>query len=328
VGTGNGASLVGILPLLAAGFIFNVIFYTTRFRLSKADGQRLFFACVIAGFGIGSVTFVACAALRGLVPSGSIVRSVMDWFHTSIPIPYGLTFVATIVLAVAAGHLANCILWLRKKIKAPEDSRRVSVWAYWRSMSEHVTALDELIRRAVSDDSLVLVCLKSRKVYCGSISGIRGTHESAAAHIQIVPSFSITRDKDLLNFNAETRTDYKAYSLKRAFDRQVTLSGEIQDFAKLVCIIRKDVDRLDDGGETKESVVSGLKNHARRCIAERKALRRSMAPYGTPETFDISQWVKVIPVSEIESTSLYRDDDYSKWFSSGGADAMPLDTET
>jgi len=252
---------------------------------------------------------------------------MMDWFHASIPVPYGLTFVATIILAVFAGHLANGVLWIRKRIKTPEDRRRVSVWAYWRSMSEHVTALDELIRRAVSDDSLVLLCLKSRKVYCGSISGIRGTHESAAAHIQIVPSFSITRDKDSLSFNAGTKTDYKAYSLKRAFDRQVTLGGEIREFAKVIRIVRGDGAPGNDERQRRYSVLSGLKRHARKLIAERKALRRSLAYYGTPQTFDVSQWVKVIPVSEIESASLYRDDDYDKWFSNGPVEGVPLDTE-
>lgn len=238
MGSGNSASLLGILPLLVAGFIFNVVFYTTRFWLSKSDGQRLFFSCAIAGFTIGGVAFFACAALRGLVPSGSTVRSMMEWFHASIPVPHGLTFIATIILALLAGYIGNGVLWLHKKITVPEDRRRVGVWAYWRSMSEHVTALD----------------------------------------------------------------------------------GEIRDFARLVQTIRRDLDPLDEDRQTKYSVLSGLKSHAHKLMAERKALRQSLDPYRIPQLFDISQWVKVIPVNEIESASLYRDDDYDKWFSRGAAE--------
>ncbi|WP_139382675.1 DUF6338 family protein [Luteibacter sp. 22Crub2.1] len=313
MGTSSGASLVGILPLLAAGFIFNSIFYRTRFRLARADGQRLFFSCVIAGFSIGCIAFAIAASLRRHLPSEGRFRELMDWFHQAIPVPYSMTFLGAIMLAAFFGHAANGYLWWRKRLKAPADSRRVSVWTYWREMSEHVTALDELVRRAVSDDSLVMICLKSRKVYCGLISGIRGVHESAMVHIQLIPAFSITRDKDSLKFLPETRTEYRAFSLKRAFDRKASLDSEIRDIARLVRVLR--AVRSMSEASPDEPTIAGVKNYGRQLIRERTDLVENLARYGALQSFDATEWLKVIPASEIESASLYKDGDFDRWFS-------------
>ena len=116
--------------------------------------------------------------------------------------------------------------------------------------------------------------------------------------------------------------------MKRTFDRQATLDGEVRDLARVVRIIRNDLGSISDDQSTKSVVLSGLKLHAKLLIAERKALRRSLSMYGTPMIFDVSQWLKVIPVSEIESASLYFDDDYDKWFSNGSQDNAPVDSES
>jgi len=187
------------------------------------------------------------------------------------------------------------------------------VWTYWREMSEHVTALDELVRRAVSDDSLVMICLKSRKVYCGLISGIRGVHESAMVHIQLIPAFSITRDKDSLKFLPETRTEYRAFSLKRAFDRKASLDSEIRDIARLVRVLR--AVRSMSEASPDEPTIAGVKSYGRQLIRERTDLVENLARYGALQSFDATEWLKVIPASEIESASLYKDGDFDRWFS-------------
>ena len=319
MGAGSGASIIGILPLLAAGFIFSQIFYITRFMLAKADGQRLFFMCVIFGFSIGAVVFIVCAAIRSWLRGIDWLRDSMDWFHNVIPVPHGLTYLAAILTALALGYLANGVLVVLKKIKFPNDPRRVSVWAYWRSMSEHVTALDDLIRRAIASGSLVMICLKSRKVYCGIVAGVRGVHESAVVHIQIIPAFSITRDKDSLRFLPDTRTEYRAYILKNVFDRKVTLDGQIRNLAKLVLVLRKDESGPLADPLVKRAFMRSIRGQAGELIGDRKALTKLLCLYGARDSFDLTAWMKVIPSSEIESASLYHDDDYDKWFVSGEA---------
>ena len=183
-------------------------------------------------------------------------------------------------------------------------------------MQEHITALDELLRQAVLADSLVLLCLKSRKVYCGVISEIRGNHESAIAHVQIIPAFSIARNKDTLQFEKSTKTEYRAYHLKLAFERIRTLNAMIRDATILMRIFKVSFSRstISDSNASKE-VLRPLRQIIRKLITERKQLRRTLEPYGSPESFNIDEWVKVIPVTEIESASLYKDEDYDKWFS-------------
>lgn len=215
-------------------------------------------------------------------------------------------------------------------------------------MSEHVTAFDELLRRAVFEDALVLLCLKSRKVYCGVVSDITGKHQSAIAHVQLIPTFSITRDKDLLSFLPETRTEYRAFGLKRAFDRKSTLDRLIRSFvqvyktvadsekqalgsrggvhkrvADLVHSQLMDIARtilrpfgfrpvLNEDRDFKEE----LKTHVKDLLSERRQLRDLLLPYLQGGRFDVSVWAKVIPVTEIESASLYKAGSYEKWFAS------------
>jgi len=244
----------------------------------------------------------------------------MDWMHVSIPVPYGLTFIATIILAVASGHAGNLYLKLRKLIKAPKDGRRVSVWAFWRCMPEYITALDELLRQAVLNDSLVLLCLKSRKVYCGIVSEIKGNHESAIAHVQIIPAFSITRNKDTLQFEQGTKTEYKAYHLKRAFERLETLNSMIDDTGKLIEIVkRRFVSAGQRNNASEQSLLYQFDQTIKQLMKERKHVEENLRPYSDESGLDIGAWVKVIPVTEIESASLYKDEDYNKWFS----DAKP-----
>jgi len=318
VGEGGNESLVGILPLLAAGFIFNNIYYATKFRLSKADGQRLFFSCVIAGFAIGVAAFAACFALRTLISVDSFPRRALDWTHRSIPVPYGLTFIATMLLAYVLGHLGNLYLWFRKIRKAPGDKRRVSVWIYWRTMPEYITALDELFSRALREDSLVLICLKSRKVYCGLITETRGDHDSAVAHVQFLPSFSITRDTDTLLFDWDTKTEYKAYSLKRAAERKRSIEAEIRNTNEMIDTIQRLAAASSSTSESPYlSLVEPLRLRITTHNQERAKLDQVLSPYSHNGKFSVNEWVKVIPVTEIESVSIYKDDDHAKWFNHG-----------
>lgn len=308
-------SLIGILPLLAAGYIFNAIWYYTRFRLSKADGQRLFFACAISGMLIGAIAFPVCSLVRehlDLVPrnSGNELLQVARWIQASIPFPYVTTYLVAMGIAVVAGHLFNIYLFFRKTFKSPGDSRRVSVWAYWRCMPESISALDKLIRRAVMHDSLVLLCLKSRKVYCGVVSEVRGTQEATASYINIIPAFSIARNKDTLQFEWSSKTEYKAYSLKRAIDRKRSLDAEIsraQDLARAVELAARGRGFIID-----EAATEAIWQPVRALKADREALERKLAE--VDGDIDLSEWTKVIPVTELESLSLYKNEDHAKWF--------------
>jgi hypothetical protein len=57
-----------------------------------------------------------------------------------------------------------------------------------------------------------------------------------------------------------------------------------------------------------------LKDSARGLIRERRVIRRLLAQFGVDGRFDVTEWVKVIPIAEVESASLYKDDDADRWF--------------
>ncbi|MGN6227467.1 MAG: hypothetical protein ACTHNM_08535 [Dyella sp.] len=304
-------SLIGILPLILAGYLFNSIYYTKKFRLSKADGQRYFFACATTGLVIGALAFsvgyfIKTHFVEGHKSDEILVRTVV-YVHHAIPFPYGVTYVFALAMAYIMGHLGNGYLWVRKKYKARDDERRVSVWCYWRCMPEYITGLDVLLRRAISSDSLILLCLKSRKVYCGTISEVRGDHESSAAYLQIIPFFSITRDKDSLQFDWKTKTEYKAYSLKKALERQRSIKSALESAKALA----KDVQKLVS--ESLGNLSFDFSAPVEELEQEQTLLEQELNILEGAD-IDLSEWVKVIPITELESISLYKDEDYAKWF--------------
>ncbi len=309
MGAGVGTSLLGILPLLAAGFVFNSIFLITQFRLSRADGQRLFFSCAITGLIIGTIAFLVCHLIRSALPSTSWPRAALDWMHSSIPLPFAMSFAATFIIAILFGHVANLFLFAYKILRA-KDKTPVKLWAYWQCMQEHISALDELLRRAIYDDSLVLLCLKSRKIYCGIVSETRNNNGSALAYVQLIPFFSISRDKDTLEFLEHTKVEYRAYSLKRAYDWKNTVEAKLESMRNMLDSARS----VTDFNRQNVHLIDSLE----KLIASNKDILKdisaTLAPYVTSDDLDIKSWTKLIPISEIESASLYKDADYGKWF--------------
>jgi hypothetical protein len=229
-------------------------------------------------------------------------------------VPYGLTFIAAMLSAYIAGHLGNLYLLARKKIKAPKDDRRVSVWMYWRTMPEYITAFDELFARALRDDKLVLISLKSRKVYCGLITETRGDHDSAVAHVQFLPSFSITRDKEKLQFDWATKTEYIAYSLKRTAEREASIQAEIESAKQAIAFVERFAKERPAIAGLQREFVARARMQIEDSQKECERLGNVLKPYLRDGQLSVSDWVKVIPVTEIESVTIYKDDDYQKWF--------------
>lgn len=57
--------LLGLLPVLTAGYLFNIVFYRTRFFAASAEGQRLFFMCAASGLLLAIVVFPVYRWLLG-----------------------------------------------------------------------------------------------------------------------------------------------------------------------------------------------------------------------------------------------------------------------
>lgn len=77
----------------------------------------------------------------------------------------------------------------------------------------------QLLRRAADQQKLVMLTLKSRKIYCCRIFEVSPDISSAEACVDILPSFSAYLDKDTLKIGITLLAVTKALSLAIACNR-------------------------------------------------------------------------------------------------------------
>jgi len=168
----------------------------------------------------------------------------------------------------------------------------------------------KLLRRAVDQQKLVMVTLKSRKIYCGHILEVAADIDAADACLEILPSFSGYRDKDSLKMG-DDRTSYPAIDVWQANQRLRTAERELAwlplEMARL--IPRQRMAEM-------EPTLSRYEMELKEEIAKLTEFVHS-APGG--REFDVDDWVKVIPLKDVESASFYDVDAYSAWFSDRSA---------
>lgn len=124
-------TLLGLLPLLTAGFIFNVLFYRTRFEVTPAEGQRLFFMSATAGLLLGVVAYPLSAMLpqRWLLAGANI-------YHVKEAAPLLFAMLLAPVLAL----VGNALYWFWK------DALNIEDWT-------KVIAIDQIEVASIYDES-------------------------------------------------------------------------------------------------------------------------------------------------------------------------------
>lgn len=291
-----GSSILGLLPVLASGYLFNLIFYPARFICVKADGQRLFFMSAVPGLLFAVMSFGAVSVARHQLPAENLLRQVGAAINTSIPVPHAAALLLTLICAPVAGLLLNLILvGINSATRRQEGTQ---TWVNNWLIDKLGSPLAKLLRKAAADQKLVLLNLKSRKIYCGRVLQVPQSIDGEGAQIELLPTFSAYRDKDTLELNPAMRTDYPVVllweSMRYLEDRRAVLReleslqaispSEADSHQAAIASVRGEIEEL-------EFVVS----HA-------------------PPTFDIGDWVKVFPVAEIESASFFDAQAYEHWF--------------
>jgi len=166
----------------------------------------------------------------------------------------------------------------------------------------------QLLRRAADEQRLVMFTLKSRKIYCGRVFEMPPHIDALDACIELLPSFSTYRDKDHLRMGQE-RTNYPAIEIWVARQRLYSVEEKLKLFERYVNRrIPLTLSATKDGQKFIRRVRRGLE----RQIDEAKQVLNRIS---TGRDFNVFDWIKVIPVGEIESISFYDPDSYSTWFS-------------
>lgn len=296
----SGTSITALLPLVISGYFFNLIFYPTRYFCVRVDGQRLFFISAGTGLVLGAVGFFLASAIAATAAYRcSIFFMLAAELARAIPFPYASKLLFTIAFSIALAYTLNfaSYLWFRP------TGVKVAKHIYGALVQRHGSPLAQLFRKATEQHKLVMLTLKSKKIYCGRVLEVPTNLDIETAYVEILPKFSGYRDKDTLRMGPE-RTEYPAITLwesKRYLDGRRKVLKELE--WREESFRRKHPTEVEALVEEKEKI--------KREISQLEAL---ISEARAPDDFSIDDWIKVIPVKEIETATFYDPKAYSTWF--------------
>ncbi|HBZ47288.1 MAG TPA: hypothetical protein DEO93_08545 [Stenotrophomonas sp.] len=305
-----------MLVLVISGYVFNLIFHPIRYFSSRAEGQKLFFMSAGSGILIGAVVFLAVSGMKPFLAPDSLALQLAQFVNRSIPIPYAFRLILALIASVVLSSLLNFFSVQivggakeeKQLLKGTPRTREQRV--YDRLTEFNGSPMAQLFRRAADKQNLVMLTLKSRKIYCGRIFEVSPDIDAADAYIEILPTFSGYRDKDSLRMGTE-RTDYPVIELWIAEQRLFTLEANIQAFDEnkeklLLQMVARGVDpRL---------AARALRRARKVFESQRQETHDVVVAFRGKRKFHAPDWIKVVSVKEIESASFYDPDAYVDWF--------------
>lgn len=206
-----------IMVVLVCGFWYTENHYQSRIRHARTNGWTSYFYVAMHGCKFVIQGFIAVftlylflrlfsllISLPHLIWPGYGIKDIYSWLTEDKVMNYPMLFVVSMgmacVLAYIAGHNA-------KKSLEDEEIRD----AAYREMAA-MDGVESLLVKAIDEDMLIFVTLKSRKVYIGYVAAPRIEH-SHTQHLAIIPYISGYRDKDTLRYHEQHRY-YELYLSK------------------------------------------------------------------------------------------------------------------
>lgn len=311
---GAGSSAIILMALLISGYLFNLIFHPVRYYSNKAEGQKLFFMAAGSGLLLGTLVFGVLGLLRPYLGDDHWLVLMAAAFNDAVPVPHASRLLTTIIASAVLAKLLNgASVWivggrstsvhLFDRSRTRSRAQRV----YDRLTERDGGAMAQLLRRAVDEQKLVMLTLKSRKIYCGRIVETPFDLNEDRACIEMLPSFSAYRNKDDLRMGQE-RTEYPVIDLWAAKQRLYSLEEQLQLFEKYLS--RSDFAKFI-GTEKGKKFVRRAKRGMEK---DRDELRDLIRRVSGGREINVDDWVKVIFIKEIESLSFYDPDSYKDWF--------------
>ncbi|WP_372016637.1 hypothetical protein [Pseudoxanthomonas sp. 10H] len=250
-----------------------------------------------AGIILGAFVFFISGLLRA--PLLNALPQVIEFAATIdryVPIPYACRLILTIFASIAAANALNAILWVFYGRGGRGTEKRI----YDKVVGRFGNSMSQLFRKAAARQKLVLLTLKSRKIYCGRILEVPNNINDDDAYVEILPSFSTWRDKDSLRMGGE-KTEYPVIALWEAKQYLYSRQGVLRIFDHMV----------ESFGDVAANAITLERERLQREINEAQAV---IDKFGDYDIAEVNDWIKVIPVREIESASFYDPDAYRAWF--------------
>lgn len=317
-------AIYGLLPALVSGYLFNLIFCYTRYPFRRCESQRLF----IWSAGVGLfLTFAVFAIINIYKPEilGSLdavrARRLADIAHESLPVEHAASLMLVLASGPICAYVGNVIVSIARYAKAILQGvayMPMRGWMYWRAGTHTPTGSEVLIHEAHREYKLVIINLKSRKVYCGEIIHPPVPDRSGAiGYVRILPKFSTFRNKDTLEVDWSRKIEYPIYEIWLLEGFLNSKRQQLAEANKLLAwqnAFRRAVPRrvsqlMQPNYLHWRKAIRLLKNE----IAEIKGKIDNLSPFdGFAPNFN--DWLKIVSFSEIESVSIYYDGISSSWF--------------
>ncbi len=297
----GGGLLVSVLPVLVAGFVFNHLFFPIRFHAQRAEGQKLAFISALSG---GIIVFF-CFCLRSHAEAALIYWGIPADFlkeiRGAVPVPYALTLLGSIFLAGMIAVLGN-FFWYLASIRVRRKSGGISLRQHIgrNFIAKHGNPFVKTMRAAAENEKLIMLTMKSRKVYIGSVLEIP-IDSGNLTHIEFLPKASGFRDKDNLSLSmGVTYPVHLIWVLESAIssrEKEMAVSRRFSFFLRVFKFypLRKYEEALALTIKDTKELVEGLKRQMQ-------------------DSSDARDWVKVVPVTEVESVSLFDEKAHDSWF--------------
>lgn len=286
----NANFAIVLLAIACSGYFSILVFWKSRYLALKSDPQRLIYISSAVGMLSMVLGFPVYSLLRSLLGVGAAAQ-FLDRLSATYPFPYIGHFCFSCLLGPLCACFLNVLLWAkeyRKPLLSTKSESELKLprltfaAAGEQILSKSLEKIDDsialLVIKANRSGKLIQVNLKSRKVYVGEPIERPISVWRTMTHLRILPKFSGARDKDSLKWT-DDRTDYPAFAKYR-------LSARLE-------------------------VIGSMKIEAH-LLEEKTKIEESLVEL---EFIDLEDWIKIIPVSEIETISLFDEAAYGKWFS-------------
>lgn len=321
---GAGSSAIVMTALLISGYLFNLIFHPFRFFSNRAEGQKLFFMAAGTGLILGAFVFLAAGILRPSLDSGAWILRAAHVVDRAIPVPHACKLIAMILGSIVSASLLNLfsVILVGGQRSKPHVSnilhqRGRAQCVYDRLTEQFGSPMAQLLRRAVDEQKLVMVTLKSRKIYCGRVFEVPSRIDLPESCIELLPTFSSFRDKDTLRMGE--RTEYPVVDIWVARQRAYTLEKQIEMFDANV---HKEVPaRLSQSPQGSKYIRRVRRGLQKQYDEAERLVRHLMGG----RSLDVGDWIKVLPVKEIDSLSFFDSGAYKDWFAKPSVDSGPVE---
>ncbi len=290
----SAAFALALLAIACSGYLTLLTYWPTRVLALRADSQRL----IYLSSSIGVLLLITVFAIYAIAPPA--------WHHAlhSLARRFEVPFLDPFVYAFLIGPVIAFVI--NRSTALFRGGRAYREQVLLQSLERWGDALLPLLIHAFEKGKLLQVSLKSRKVYCGMILEKPMTVARVPTHLRLLPKFSTVRNKDTLRWERE-QTPYPAFEKYRLLQRIRVIDETLPWIEKMQSTFS--TDPIPDGWSSEE-------------LQQERAQIESFLDELIPIDFD--DWVKHIPIDQIESISSFDELAYDLWYRKAGtAHAIP-----